>query len=65
MDTRAARAALERYQRELIAEALAMAASRHESYGHQTRGNFRYAHFKKAEDMRRLRQEIKAKADGD
>jgi hypothetical protein len=40
---------------DLLAEALEMAASRHESMGHVTRGRFRYEHDEKANRMRALR----------
>jgi hypothetical protein len=43
---------------ELVAEALAMAASRHESYGHVTKGRFRMEHDAKAQRMRKLRTEL-------
>ena len=43
---------------QLIMEALAMAASRHESLGSDTQGQFRYSHFNKADNMRRIRREI-------
>lgn len=45
----------------LIMEALSMAASRHESQGHVTRGAFRAEHDDKAAKMRRLRQRLTRK----
>jgi hypothetical protein len=40
---------------ELVTEALALAASRHESQGHVTKGSFRYEHDETARKMRELR----------
>jgi hypothetical protein len=40
---------------DLLVEALAMSASRHESSGHVTKGHFRYEHDEKAQRMRALR----------
>lgn len=45
----------------IIAEALAMAASRHESMGHVTNGRFRREHDDKARRMRELREQLRAK----
>jgi hypothetical protein len=45
----------------LIVEALAMAASRHESMGNATKGRFRYQHDDKARRMRQLRRRLTGK----
>lgn len=50
--------ALNRLERALVVEALTMAASRHESQSHVTKDNARYSHSQKAEQMRRLRDEL-------
>jgi hypothetical protein len=42
----------------LLLEALAMAASRHESQGHVTKGSFRAEHDEKARLMRELRERL-------
>ena len=47
---------------ELLVEALAMAAARHESMGHVTKDRFRFKHDDKAERMRELRRALASKA---
>jgi hypothetical protein len=49
---------VEKQEIELMAEALAMAASRHESMGHVTQGRFRFEHDEKARRMRELRARL-------
>ena len=49
---------LARNQIDLLVEALAMAASRHESMGHVTQGRFRWEHDDKARRMRELRNRL-------
>lgn len=49
---------------DLIIEALAMAAARHESMGHATAGRFRWRHDEQARLMRTLRRRLSDQAVG-